>query len=214
MARYPIGRGLRVEVAKTMGAAKTVSAISKADPGVAMSTAHGLTNGTAGYFTNVEGMVEIDGQAARVANTQVGTFEIEGLDTTNFSTFTSGDFVAATAWSTIGSATQYTISDASPEESDQTTLLDTIRQTDVGMLGAQTVSITGFSAFTTEAMKLLQKSARNGDALLFRIQLKDGQQRIFHGTPSLPGEEAAVGATLSGSFQVLVMGYVMFLGAV
>lgn len=214
MQRYPVGRGLRIEVAKTMGVAKAVTAVTTEDPGVASSASHGLANGAVGVWQNVVGMVELEGQACRVANQASDTFELDSLDTSEFAAFTSGDFVPVTAWSTLGSSTQYTISGADPEESDQTVLQDTIRQVDVGMLGAQTVSITGFSAFTTEAMKLLAKAARNGDSLVFRITLKDGQERIFHGTPSLPGEEGSVGATLSGSFQVLVKGYAMFLGAV
>ena len=43
-----IGRGVRVEVGKTEGSAKTVTAITLADPGVATSTAHGLTTKSVG----------------------------------------------------------------------------------------------------------------------------------------------------------------------
>lgn len=214
MSRYPVGRGLKIEVAKTMGTAKTVTAVTNAKPGVASSTAHGLADGTVGVFSNVVGMVELEGQACRVDAPATDSFALDGLDTTKFSTFVSGDFTPATAWSTLGHITQYTISGADPEQSDQTVLLDNLRQIEVGILGAQTVNMTGFSAFTTEAMGVLQSAARNGDSLLFRIKLKDGQERIFYGTPSLPGEEAQVGATLSGSFQVFVKGYALFLPAV
>ena len=61
-----IGRNVRIEVSKTEVAAKTVTAVSLANPGIATSTAHGLLDGSVGYFTGVTGMSQLDGQAARV----------------------------------------------------------------------------------------------------------------------------------------------------
>lgn len=214
MSRYPVGRGLRVEVAKTMGAAKTVSAVTTASPGVATSTAHALTAGTVGVFQDVTGMLQLEGQAIRVAAPDSNTFELELYETTDMPAYTGGKLVPVTAWSTVGNATQYSIGQADAEQQDMTVLLDDIRQQEAGLMNAQTVSITGFSAFNSEAMQILQSASRRAAAVVFRITLKDGQQRIFNGTPSLPGEEASTGQPLTGAFSVLIKGSVMFLPAV
>ena len=52
------GRGVRVEIAATYAAAKTVTALTLANPGVATSAAHGLANDTVGYWTITSGMAQ------------------------------------------------------------------------------------------------------------------------------------------------------------
>ena len=81
---YVIGRGVRVEIGTTEGAAKTVSAVTKANPGVATSTAHGLLTKSVGYFDTVAGMDELLGQAIRLGTVATNTFDLEGLDTSNY----------------------------------------------------------------------------------------------------------------------------------
>ncbi|MGH7785089.1 MAG: hypothetical protein ACREO5_14775, partial [Candidatus Binatia bacterium] len=68
----------------------TVTAITLANPGVASATAHGLSNGAVVKFSVSAGMVQLDGQAARVANVAADTFELEGLDTSSYDAWTSG----------------------------------------------------------------------------------------------------------------------------
>ena len=77
-----IGRGVRVEVQKTVAAAKTITAISLANPGVATSTAHALADGTVGFLDAVAGMVNLDGQAIRIDAPAANTFELQGVETT------------------------------------------------------------------------------------------------------------------------------------
>ena len=57
------GRNIRVEIAATYSAAKVVTAVTLASPGVATSTAHGMANDTVGYFTGVGGMAQLESQA-------------------------------------------------------------------------------------------------------------------------------------------------------
>ena len=139
------GRQCRVEIASTFGAAKTVTAVTKALPAAVTSTAHGLTDATIGYFDTAAGMDELLGQAASVNNVTTNAFDAEGLDATSFGTFTSGTFTPATAWVTLSNATNYEIGGGAAEKLDATTLLDNIRQEQAGLLASQTVSLTGLS---------------------------------------------------------------------
>ncbi len=137
-----VGREYRLEVQSTVGTALTVTAITKANPAVATSTAHGLANGDYVMLTDVEGMVEADNLVARVANVGVNTFELEGVDSTNWGTFTSGNAKEVTAWQTVASATAIDYGAGSAEEIDMTRLLDTSRRVEDGILSLPAASVT------------------------------------------------------------------------
>lgn len=196
-----VGRNVRIEVSKTEGAAKTVSAVTKANPGVASSTAHGLLDGSVGYFDNVVGMSEIDGMAVRLDNKTTDAFELEGVNTTGYGTFTSGDFIPITAWATLSRAAGYSLSGGEAEKNDDTCLLDNIKQEFNGLLSAQMVSISlKRETVDEEALQLVEAAALSGAYLVFRITLADGAQRLWRGQPSLAGEDVQLGGIASGSF--------------
>ncbi|MCR5864651.1 phage tail protein [Aquincola sp. J276] len=205
-----VGRGVRVEVSKTEGTAKVVTAVSKAKPGVASSTAHALPAKSIGYFRGVEGMVQLEGQAARLAAVTSDNFTLEDINTTDYPDFTDqAEFVPITAWATLAKATSYGIGGGDAEKLDDTSLLDDIKQEVNGLLAAQSVSI-GLNAETiaSEAMAIIRDAARRSAYLVFRITLKDGNVRVFRGQPSLPGEEVQKGALGTGSLSVTIKGFV------
>lgn len=210
-----IGRNVRVEVSKTETAAKTVSAVTQASPGVATSTAHGLTDGSVGYFNAVTGMVNLEGQAARVDAPVSNTFSLEGINTTNYPVFTAGTFVPVSVWSTLSRAAAYDIGGGDADQIDTTVLLDVIKQNANGLLAAQTVKF-DLKLDTTdeEALQLVRAAALSQAYQVYRITLSDGSQRVFRGQPSLPGENVGQGALGTGSFSVTVKGSVLFLGPV
>ncbi len=75
--------------------AKAVSAITKADPGVLTSNGHGLSNGDEVYLYNSSPMTELKARNYLIANVTTNTFTLTDLygaaiDTTNFTTYTSG----------------------------------------------------------------------------------------------------------------------------
>ena len=77
------------------GSAKTVSAITKANPGVLTSNSHGLANGDEVYLTNTGAMTELTARNYKIANVTTNTFTLTDLfgvaiNTTSFTTFDSG----------------------------------------------------------------------------------------------------------------------------
>ncbi len=210
------GRNVRVEIAATYGAAKTVSSVSKASPGVATtSVAHSMTDGTIGYFADdVAGMEEIAGAAFSVDGPVSTTFNIEGEDTTTYGTFTSGTFIPVATWSTLSTATSYEISDSAPDQVDTTVLLSRIKQQEAGLLASQTISFGNLSDAQLAAFTLIKNAAKaNGGYVVGRITLANGERRIFRGQPSLPGESMAVGQKATNNLTVLVKGFVGMLPA-
>ncbi len=74
---------------------KSITAITKADPGVLTSSSHGLSDGDEVFVDSIGGMTELNGRNYLVANSTTNTFSLQDLfgndiDTTNFTTYTSG----------------------------------------------------------------------------------------------------------------------------
>ena len=208
------GRNIRVEIAATYSAAKTVTAVTQAATGVATSTAHAMANDTVGYFTGVGGMAQLESQACRVKNQATNTFELQGLNTTNYSAFTSGSFIPVATWATLAEATSYDIGGGAADKLDVTTLLDIVKKEEQGLLPVGNVSMNVIAQDTpSAAMQLLEAAVQSQGAVVVRITLPNGAVRIFRAEPSLPGESVAQGAVGTGSLDMAVQGFVLKLAA-
>lgn len=80
------------------GSANTITAATKADPGVITSASHGYSNGDEVYISGVGGMTELNGRNYLIANATTNTFTLQDLfgndiDTTGYTTYTSGGSV-------------------------------------------------------------------------------------------------------------------------
>jgi hypothetical protein len=204
------GRGIRVEIGATFGTAKVVTAVTKANTGVATSNAHAMTNNTVGYFQNVVGMVQLERQACRLRNVAANTFELQGLNTTNFSDFTSGDFIAVLSWQTLAESTSYEIGGGTAERLNATRLIDVIAQEELGNLPADTLSISVLAQDTPPAaMLLLDTAAQTQSFVVVRITHTNGAVRVCTAEPGLPGESVQQGQLATGSIEFAVKGLVL-----
>ena len=90
-----IMRVFRNDLQVLNSSAKTITAATKANPGVFTSSSHGFSNGDEVYVDSLGGMTEVNGRNYLVANSTTNTFSLQDLfgndiDTTNFTTYTSG----------------------------------------------------------------------------------------------------------------------------
>ena len=208
------GRGVRVEIAATYGTPITVTAVTKAGPGVATSAAHGQSNDTCGYFSSVSGMVQLEDQAIRIKNKATDTFELQGLNTTNYTAFTSGTFTPVATWATLSESTSYSLGGGASEKLDVTTLIDIVRKEGQGYLPVQSVTTNVIAQDTPSAAQLLLESAvQTQGRVTVRITLANGAVRIFRGEPSTPGEDVQLGALGTGSLDFAVKGFILKLAA-
>jgi hypothetical protein len=175
-----IGSNVKVEVQSTLGSPITVSALTKASPGVATATAHGLANGDVVIFSATAGMVELDGQAVRVANITTNTFELESLDTSNYSTWTAGTVKKVSAFATFSAAQSISAPNPQPAKIDITTLVDIVKQYAYGLPDAPDGSIGALfnPGGTVEA--LILAATRTNGTLTFRVTYSGGQKTIFN----------------------------------
>lgn len=68
----------------------SVTGITKANPAVVTAAAHGHSNGDLVYITGVGGMTQVNGFNYTVAGATTNTFQLAGVDSTGFTTYTSG----------------------------------------------------------------------------------------------------------------------------
>jgi len=74
-------------------ATTNITAITAANPAVVTAAAHGLSNGDRVFIGGVAGMTELNNREFTVANKTTDTFELSGIDSTNFTAYSSGGTV-------------------------------------------------------------------------------------------------------------------------
>lgn len=205
-----VGRGVKLEFALTYSAAKTVTAVTLASPGVATSTAHGMANGTVGYWDVTGGMPQLHGQATRVYNQATNAFDLQGLATTTYTAFTAGTFIPVATWGTLTEAIGYQIGGGAAPDLDDTKLVDVNEQFLPGLLPADSVSIDLLNQeVNTSLMQLIEDNAIALAYMVGRITLAGGAVRVFRGIPSRPGESLTRGQLATGSLQFKTRGFVL-----
>jgi hypothetical protein len=196
----PIGRNTRVEVEQTLDVVKPITGITKASTAVVTSATHGYANGDVVVLENIVGMTELDGQIVRVANVAASTYELEGIDSTLFGTFTSGGGRKISAWQTLGEARSVNAGSVSLNRLDASTLLDSEKQYVLGQPDTPEISFEALSNPFAPAAQKVEAAARSGAALGFRLTLSDNSKRLFRGLVSLPAESIPLGALATATF--------------
>lgn len=100
---FRLPNGSTMDLASTYASAKTITAITNANPAVVSSTAHGYTNGDIIELTS--GWTGINGRLFRVASSTTDSFALEGVDTSDTSRYAAGGGAGSarkiTAWTAI-----------------------------------------------------------------------------------------------------------------
>lgn len=177
---------VQVAMQSALAAAKTITSITKANPAVATSTAHGYSNGDIVVLA-VQGMWQLDTRTVRVANVTTNTFELEGVDSTDYDTFSSGtaeEITFGTTFSTIG---DISTSGGDFEMIDVTTIHDNVKKSIPG--SASQVEVSGNMNWDpADAGQIALKSASDSRSLrAFAITFSDQTKWYFTGYPGYTG---------------------------
>lgn len=205
-----IGRNMKLEVALTFGSPLAPTAVTKAAPPVVTLSTHGQTDGVVGYWSVSAGMVELDQQAILVDNAATNSWEMPGLDSTNYSTYTAGSFVPAATWGTVSEAKQYDVNGGAADPLPDDRLIDSKHRNIAGLLASQDVTITiAQQEISGAALAFIELAALRGASCLFKVTKGSQVLRVFWGVPSLAGESVAAGQLGSGSFGVTCPAFVI-----
>lgn len=179
-----IGTNMTVSVQQTLETALTVTAITNNNPGQATSATHGLANGDIVVMDVTAGMVELDGKAIRVSNVATDTFDLEGVDTTLFSTFTAGTAAEVSAFAVVAMAQSVAMPQAAPAKIDITRLIDKVKRTAYGLTEAADGTIVGLYDPQDAGVVLIKAAtAINGD-LVIKIDWAGGEVTIANSNVS------------------------------
>lgn len=205
-----VGRNVKVQVALTFSAAANPTDVSKANPAVATLAAHGRQVGDVGFWSVSAGMTELDQQAVVVTAAPSGTFDMAGLDSTGYSTYTAGSITFAATWGTVSEAAGYTVGGGAANQLDDTRLMDVKTRNVAGMLPSQDLSIdVKQQEINGAAMSFIESAAKNGTPVLIKITRGNQVLRVAYGVPSIPGESAAAGALATGQFNIVCPAWVL-----
>lgn len=169
-----------VAVQSALAAADTISAITKANPAVVTSTAHGLANGDY-VLLSVQGMHQVDGRIFRVANQAANTFELEGVDSTLFDTFVSGSAQAITFGTTVTTVTGVQVSGGEFDKDETTTIHDAQRSQIPTVASPMAFSMESIWDVADAALIALEAASRAKTTRAVRITFSNGQKVLFNG---------------------------------
>lgn len=180
MAQAKIWSNVSVSMESALGAALTITAITKANPGVVSSTAHGLTAGDYVKLV-VSGMAEVNGRVFRVASATTDTFALEGEDTTNYGTFSSGSAYEITYGTSLGTARGLSASGGDYNFIDTTTIHDKVATQIPGIAAAISYSFENIWDVSDPGL-VAQKAASDTKAQkAFKFTFSDGAIMVFNG---------------------------------
>lgn len=205
-----VGRDCKIEVALTFDSAINPTAVSKANPGVATLTSHTVDTGDVGFWTVSAGMVELDGQAVYCTDTDANTFTLNGLVTSNYSTYSSGSLTLANTWGTLSEAAGWNVGGGAAATLDDTRLTDVKTRNVAGLLAPQDLTVDLRSPVTSgSALAFVEAAAITGASVLIKISKGGTVLRVAYGVPSIPGEGVAAGGLGSGQFNIICPGWVL-----
>lgn len=164
---------VQVGIQSAVGAATPITAITKADPGVATVT--GSTIATGEYFrTDVEGMRQIDDRVFRGAAASGTTLTLENEDTSSYETFTTGNAYEITFGTFMSTVRGLTSSGGEPDFIDVTTIHDTMRKTIPGISSAITYSMENLWDATDTALQALKTFGDQQTLVAIRLAFAGG----------------------------------------
>jgi hypothetical protein len=131
---------VQVAIQSAIAATKTITAITKASPGVVTSAAHGYSNGDY-VLLSVQGMSQVDQMVVRVAGVTTDTFQMEGVDSTSFGTFSSGTAAKITFGTTLTTAVNISASGGDFSFIDVTTIHDNVKKQIPGVANPATFTM-------------------------------------------------------------------------
>ena len=203
-ARLPDGS--IVSLATAYSAAKTITAISNANPGVVTAAAHGFANGDLAVHTS--GWSNLNNKVVRVAGAVSGAYNLDGIDTTSTTLYPAGSGAGSaqsiTAWTQITQIMDFQTSGGDQQFANFSFLEQNFETQIPTVTSAMSISI-GIADDPSLSGYIALKAAADQRAIrALRLQLPDGSFILYNGyvsfneTPTVTkGQVMQVKATLS-----------------
>jgi hypothetical protein len=200
-------QGTTLTIGTVIGA-KTITAISKANPAVITSTAHGLSDGDVVKIAAVVGMIEINGKVGVVVGLTANTFALYGVDSTNYTTYTSGGTATGAAYK-VSNWKSWSGLDGQGSDIDVTDLDSLAKEYRMGLMDFGQITYNVQVKDDDDGQMALRGSqAASGPASTHVITFKNGKTRTFKAYCKQTPEQGGVDAVIEGSFACKITGTV------
>lgn len=127
-------QGTLLKIGTGSGGAKTITAVTQANPCVVTSAAHGLNPGDRVTIASVAGMTQLNGNTYTVEYVTTNTFSLQGVNSTAFSAYTSGGTATPVTYTTINEVKTYSGLDGQASEIDVSDLNSAAKEIKMGLL--------------------------------------------------------------------------------
>ena len=177
--------GVSVSMQSSIATAITITALTKANPGVATAT-NTFTNGD--YVKiRAQGMTQVDNRVFRVAGVTGTTFQLEGEDTSLYTTFVSGTVEKLTLGTSFSTLKTVSGSGGEFDKIDATTIHDVTKKQEFGFSSAIEFSFDSFWDIADVALVAAIAASKLAADRAFLFGFATGQKMVFSGTVAASG---------------------------
>ncbi|MGV2862150.1 phage tail protein [Achromobacter sp. AGC39] len=198
--------GVIIALATAYGASKNITALTNANPAVATSAAHGITNGA--LVEVKSGWQKINERIVRVAEAAAGAFSLDGMNTSSLVQFPAGTGAGSvreiTAFTQITQILETSTSGGEMQFATYSFLENDFEAQIPTQASAQSLALTIADDPTLAGYKALQAAAETREVRALRITFPNGSMILYNGyvsfneTPTMTkGEVMGVQATFS-----------------
>lgn len=176
----PVWSGVAVAIQSALAASVAITAVSKASAGVASTS----TTPTLGDFVLITaaGMKEIDQRVFRVGTVVASTsFVLEGEDTTDYNTFTSGTYEVITFGTSLATVQDLSASGGDWNYADQTTIHDTTKQEVPTIANSVEYQMNNLYDVSDTGLIALASASRSKSALAVKFTFAGGEIVVGYG---------------------------------
>jgi hypothetical protein len=206
MSSRIMGRNVSVKMSSVLATVMVISGITNANPAVVSYTGTDPANGDYVWLSEVVGMPLLNDRIVRVANVNAAgnTFELDGLDTTNYGTFASGNGQVVTFGTSFSTVKTVSSSGGDAKFVDVTTIHDADDKEQVVGYTAAKVEMESFEKIGDVALRALESASETSAQKAFLLTFNSGAKMAFvasvgtNGIPSIPtGDAVTLKCTLS-----------------
>lgn len=171
-----------------------ITAITKADPAVVTSVGHGLSDGNVVKLTEIVGMTELNDDLFIIDVLSPDTFALVGVDSTGYTTYTSGGVFDVAEFSNFCELTNYNRQGGSKPEENTTSLCSDAQEYELGLRDFGTTAIDYKFAPRTAIQEALADFDESGDKMAVKVTLPNsGGVMVQLGFVQQMSETAGVG---------------------
>lgn len=193
-----------------------ITGITKADPAVVSYTGTAVPIGGVIYISGVLGMTEVNDKAFIVgAGSSAGSAKLHGVDSTGYTTYTSGGHFDVGIWSEFCELTNWNRTGASKTQIPATTICSDEEEFETGLPGQGSLALSfNYAPDTVAAQMALETWDQSGGVFGIRRQLpRNGGTRTYLGTVQQQSETAGNGGLWTATANVQLTGPFLYQAA-